>query len=81
VHEPDLPLCPGGETLLGIGPWLFARFGWLHFEYLLYASGVRIYLLSTRTLNRAGSLGLFLLAILLPIVQIKLQWFWIGNFM
>ena len=81
VHQPDLTLWPGADLPLGFGPWFYARLGWLHLEYLLYAAGVGIYLFSTRALNRAGSWGLWLMVLLLPPVQEKIQWDWIGNLM
>ena len=81
VHQPDLTLWPGADLKLGLGSWLYVRFGWLHFEYLLYVCGVLIYIYSTRALNRAGSWGLWLIVLLLPPVQEKVQWEWIGNFL
>lgn len=66
VHRPDLPLIPGGK-LYGLGVWdslpltLTAELG-------LFAGGIAIYLIATRTKDRAGNFALWsLLGVLLAI--------------
>ena len=67
VHRPDLPLAPGGTTLVGLGLWNSIA-GTLALELVMYAAGIAIYLRATRARDRIGSRGfavfaLFLLAI------------------
>jgi hypothetical protein len=60
THRPDLPLYPGGESLVGLGLWnsLWAT---LVVELLIFGIGIWLYLRSTRALDRIGSIGLWTL--------------------
>jgi hypothetical protein len=64
VHRPDLPLFPGGAERLGFGLWQSLA-GTLAVELPLFLAGVWWYVRSTRSLDRAGTWGLFGLAVLL----------------
>jgi hypothetical protein len=57
VHEPDLPLWPGGPVI-GLGLWN-SRPGSLVAEALLLAAGATVYVRATRPLDRMGSLLLW----------------------
>ena len=60
THRPDLPLYPGGESLVGFGLWnsLWAT---LVVELLLFGGGIWLYLRSTRARDRIGTIGLWAL--------------------
>jgi hypothetical protein len=67
VHEPDLPLSPGGTAKLGLGLWWWPTLS-LGVELALFALGLWIYVRATRPTDRTGtwalwSLAAFLLAI------------------
>ena len=63
-HIPDMPLTLTGETRLGLGLWRSLP-GTIAVELLLLAAGTAIYVRSTRARDRAGSLGLAVLLLLL----------------
>lgn len=59
-HRPDLPLLPGGHTLVGLGLW-DSLWGTLTVELSIFALGSWLYIRSTRAHDRVGSLGLWAL--------------------
>jgi membrane-bound metal-dependent hydrolase YbcI (DUF457 family) len=69
VHRPDMPLAPGMNIRLGLGLWNSVP-GTLAVEFLLYAAGVAVYLKSTVTRDRVGSIGLWVLVLFLAVVEI-----------
>lgn len=63
AHRPDLPLVPGG-AVFGLGLWNSVP-ATLIVEGLLFAGGLAVYLNSTRAKDRAGSIGLWALVVVL----------------
>ena len=61
VHRPDLPLIPGGDTMIGLRLWDSVE-GTLAVELAMFAIGLAIYLGATRARDRVGSLGCALFA-------------------
>ena len=59
-HRPDLPLLPGGHTLVGLGLWN-SLVGTLSVELSIFALGSWLYIRCTRPRDRIGSLGLWAL--------------------
>jgi membrane-bound metal-dependent hydrolase YbcI (DUF457 family) len=68
VHEPDLPLWPGGPVI-GLGLWN-SRAGSLAIESLLLAGGAIVYARATRPLDRWGSLLLWSLVAVLGLLYL-----------
>ncbi len=66
VHRPDLPLTPGGGTVVGAGLW-FSVWATLVVELLVFATGVWLYLRATRPVDRAGVAGLWCLVAVLAL--------------
>ena len=64
VHRPDLPLAPGGSTLVGLGAWSSLPLTLL-LEVPLFGLGVWIYVRATTAKDRQGSWGLWGLVVLL----------------
>lgn len=64
THVRDLPLYPGGSARVGLGLWR-NPVATIVFEVLIYALGVAIYARTTRARDRVGSIGLWLLVIVL----------------
>ena len=60
THRPDLPLFPGGESLVGLGLW-HSLWATLVVELLLFGIGIGLYLRSTQARDRIGSIGLWTL--------------------
>jgi hypothetical protein len=67
VHEPDLPLAPGLDTVVGLGLWN-SRAGTLLAEVPMFAIGVWLYLRGTRARDRIGAFGFGALVLFLAIV-------------
>lgn len=63
VHQPDLPLYPGGPTF-GLGLWHSVG-GTLLVEGLLWVAGVAVYVTTTRARDAAGHYGLWALLFLI----------------
>jgi hypothetical protein len=57
VHVPDLPLAPGGGTVIGLGLWR-SHAATLAVELPLFALGVWLYLRATQARDRIGRYGL-----------------------
>ena len=69
THRPDLPLVPGGESLVGFGLW-DSVWATLAVELLIFAAGIWLYLRRTRARDRIGSVGLWCLLGFLLIVYV-----------
>ena len=65
AHRPDLPLVPGG-AVFGLGLWNSVP-ATLLVEGLLFAAGLAVYVKSTRAKDRAGSIGLWALVVVLVV--------------
>lgn len=63
MHRPDLPLWPGGP-LVGLGLWNSLP-ATLVIEIALLSAGIWMYLRTSRARDRAGSVGLWVLVLLL----------------
>ncbi len=59
-HRPDLPLYPGGGPKLGLGLW-YSVPATLLVEGLLFATGIWIYIATTRAKDRVGSIAFWVL--------------------
>jgi hypothetical protein len=73
VHAPDLPLAPGGSTVVGLGLWQ-SKAATLAVEVPLFALGVWLYLRATRARDRAGRFGLIGLVAFLVLIYIGNLW-------
>jgi len=69
VHRPDLPLVPGGGVEVGLGLW-HSLPATLAVELLVFAVAVGLYLHRTAAVDRAGSIGLWLLVALLVAIYL-----------
>ena len=58
-HRPDLPLWPGNSPLFGLGLWNSVP-ATLALEGALLATGISLYLHTTKAVDRTGSLGFWL---------------------
>lgn len=63
-HRPDMPLAPGGHTVLGLGLWNH-RLATFVVEGGIWLLGIIFYLRTTRPSNRAGSYGFWIMVTLL----------------
>jgi hypothetical protein len=57
-HRPDMPLAPGVAARFGLGLWNSVP-ATLTVEGALFVAGLAVYLTTTRTRNRKGSVGLW----------------------
>jgi hypothetical protein len=57
-HRPDLPLYPGSAVYVGLGLWNSIPIT-LIVEGLLFVGGIWIYIETTRSCDRIGSIGLW----------------------
>jgi hypothetical protein len=69
THRPDLPLTPGGSERVGLGLWNSLP-GTLAVEAGIFAIGLLVYLRVTAPRDRAGSIGLWALAIFMVVVYL-----------
>jgi hypothetical protein len=67
AHRPDLPLIPGGSERVGFGLWDSIA-GTLAVELTMFATGLVIYLRTTRALDRTGTWGFVALAAFLLVI-------------
>jgi hypothetical protein len=67
VHVPDLPLAPGGSTLVGLGLWQ-SKAATLAVEIPIFIAGVWLYLKSTRPRDKIGSYALVGLLAFLAVI-------------
>jgi hypothetical protein len=63
-HRPDMPLTPTGTTRLGLDLWSSVA-ATLAVEFAIFATGVWLYLRATSPRDRAGSIGLSTLVVVL----------------
>jgi len=64
VHQPDLPLYPGGTARLGLGLWNNPM-ATMIVEVVMFVAGVVIYARATQRRDRIGRYGLWTLAVFL----------------
>ena len=62
AHRPDLPLFPWGGPKFGLGLW-YSLPATVAVEGLLYATGIGIYIATTRAKDRVGSIAFWSLAV------------------
>jgi hypothetical protein len=72
THRPDLPLAPGLSFKLGLGLWHSAPLSIL-VEAALFAAGVWLYVSRTHATRRMGSMGLWVLIGVLPVLWLGAQ--------
>ena len=72
-HRPDLPLWPGGATLVGLGLW-DSRAATLLAEGGLFAVGLALYARATPGRSRGQACGLATLAVLLVVLYAGSVW-------
>jgi len=70
THRPDLPLLPGGTTKVGLGLWESVP-ATLLVEGGMLATGIAIYLRSSRARDRVGSIALWSLLLLMAAIWIS----------
>ena len=68
VHVPDLPLMPGGDTMVGLGLWQ-SRAATLAVEIPIFAAGIWLYMKSTRAVDKAGQYGFVALVAFLAVIH------------
>lgn len=66
VHIPDLPLYPGSSIKAGFGLWNYPIIAFIA-EVLIFSGGVYLYLSSTRTKNKTGTIAFWALVVFLSI--------------
>jgi hypothetical protein len=71
-HKPDLALAPGIDTKVGLGLW-YSFAGTIVVEAALYATGVWLYLKSTRAKDKLGSYGLWSMVGLLALINMVVK--------
>ena len=73
THRPDMPLYPGGSERLGLGLWqsLPATFA---VEGLMFAAGIALYMQSTKSQDRIGTIAWWAYIVLLVILYIPGPW-------
>ncbi|HRA77763.1 MAG TPA: hypothetical protein PK956_03055 [Burkholderiaceae bacterium] len=64
VHQPDLPLVPGGSTMIGLNGWSSVG-STLAIEVSLFALGVAAYCRATSSIDAIGRWGLVALVVFL----------------
>ena len=67
VHRPDLPLAPGLPVYAGLGLW-DSFSGTLVLEIGVFALGVGLYVRTTKSRDRIGSIGLWSLVVFLLVI-------------
>jgi hypothetical protein len=69
THRPDLLLRPGGTVKIGLGLWNFPALA-IGIELLIFAGGLFLYLRTTKSNDKIGSISLWLLVTFLLIIYI-----------
>jgi hypothetical protein len=69
VHQPDLPLYPGGSARLGLGLWA-SPVATIVIEGVLFLAGLATYARATRPRDRIGRFGLWGLAAFLVVLYV-----------
>jgi len=67
THRPDMPLYPGGATLVGLGLWN-SRVATIIVEVAIFAAAVWLYARTTQARSRSGALALWSLVALLLVL-------------
>ena len=62
-----MPLSPGGSARVGLGLWNYPTLA-ISVELLIFASGLFLYLRSTKSSGKVGSIGLWSLVAFLVVV-------------
>lgn len=73
THRPDLLLRPGGSIKAGLGLWNFPLLA-IVVELLIFAFGLFLYLRTTKTHDKIGSIGLWSLVVILIVIYIGNIW-------
>src|SRR5213594_2668059 len=73
THRPDLALYPGGGERLGLGLWQSLA-GTFAVEGLMFAAGVALYIRSTRSKDRIGTIAWWVMIVLLLALYITGPW-------
>ena len=68
VHVPDLPLMPGGDTMVGLGLWQ-SKAATLAVEIPIFAAGIWLYMKSTRAVDKVGLYGFAALVAFLAVIH------------
>lgn len=69
VHIPDLPLYPGGTIKSGFGLWNYPAIS-VSVESLIFVGGVFLYLNSTKTKNKTGTISFWALIVFLAVIYV-----------
>jgi len=69
VHQPDLPLYPGGAARIGLGLWSSPQAA-IVVEAILFLAGIAAYATVTRARDRIGRYGLWALAAFLVLLYV-----------
>jgi membrane-bound metal-dependent hydrolase YbcI (DUF457 family) len=70
VHRPDLPLFFGSSMKVGLGIWNNVALAVI-LEGLIFVTGLILYLNATKARNRIGSLGFWIMIILLVAIHLN----------
>jgi len=68
VHKPDLPLVPGGTTRVGLGLWNMPIAA-ITLEFAIFLFGVFLYLRATKSKDKIGTIGFWLLVVFLVVIH------------
>lgn len=68
MHRPDLALYPGDSPVYGLSLWNSLPVT-ICVEFAVFATGLGIYLRTTRAIDRRGAIGLSFLVLLLVVIQ------------
>jgi membrane-bound metal-dependent hydrolase YbcI (DUF457 family) len=69
MHRPDLPLYPGASTVFGLGLWNSLP-ATIAAEFAVFGAGLAVYLRTTQSVDRHGTIGLWSLTALLVAIQL-----------
>lgn len=69
THRPDLPLIPGGETMVGLGLWNSVA-ATIVVEAALFVGAVWLYARTTRAIDRTGRWGFRSLVAVLTVIYV-----------
>jgi membrane-bound metal-dependent hydrolase YbcI (DUF457 family) len=69
MHRPDLPLYPGASTVFGLGLWNSLP-ATIVAEFAVFGAGLAVYLRTTQSVDRHGTIGLWSLTALLVAIQL-----------
>ena len=69
MHRPDLPLYPGASPVFGLGLWNSLP-ATIVAEFAVFGAGLAVYLRTTQSVDRQGTIGLWSLTALLVAIQL-----------